>query len=153
VVHSLHERDGGAEATHRLCHLGADRSGAEDEQPPRGGFQAGDLTVGPDAVELAQAGDGWDDRFGAGGEDDVRGRQPLVADGDGARPGDTAAAPVEVDPVVGEPLRLGRVVVVGDDEVAPRERLVDVDRPGDGLARARRVASAPERLAGPQQGL
>ena len=51
-------------------------------------------------------------------------------------------------PVAGQPVLLARVGVVGDHEVAPRERGLDVD-----LGSCLRVARAVDRLARPQQRL
>jgi hypothetical protein len=52
-------------------------------------------------------------------------------------PGEPAAAADQVDAVVGQPALLAGVGVVGDHEVAPRQRGLDVD-----LAGAARVARA-----------
>ena len=68
---ALDERDLSAEAADGLRHLDPHRPAPEDEQPPRDGLHAGDFAVRPDAVELAQARDGRNDRVGAGREDDV----------------------------------------------------------------------------------
>jgi hypothetical protein len=54
----------------------------------------------------------------------------------------------QVDPVFGEPLLLAGVGVIGDHEVAPGERLLDVD-----LGLPRRLTRAVDRLARPQQRL
>ena len=63
-----------AEPAHDLGHLGADRAAAEDQQVTRHGLHAGHLAVGPHAVELAQPGDGRDDRIRAGRHHHVRAR-------------------------------------------------------------------------------
>lgn len=47
-----------AEAPYGLGHFHPDRSGAEDQQPARHCFHSGDLAVGPQPGQLAQAGDG-----------------------------------------------------------------------------------------------
>ena len=126
----------------------ADRAAAEHEQPARHGLHARRLAVGPDAVELAQARDRRDDRVGAVGEHDVVGRVATSVDLDGAGPGEPAGAAHEVDAVVGQPALLAGVGVVGDHEVAPGERGLDVDLRG-----GRRLARLLDRLAGPQQRL
>ena len=63
-------------------------------------------------------------------------------------PGEPAAAAQQVDAVVRQPALLPGVGVVGDHEVAPRERRLDVDLRG-----RRRLARAVHRLARPQQRL
>ena len=145
---ALDERDLAAEAAHGLRHLDADRSAAEDEQPARDRLHAGRLAVGPDALELAQARDRRDDRVGAAGEHDVLGGVAHAVDLDDAGPGEPAAAAQQGDPFVGQPALLAGVGVVGDHEVAPGERRLDVD-----LGGRRRVARAVHRLARAQQRL
>ena len=88
------------------------------------------------------------DRVGPGRHDDVRRRMAHAVDLDHARPGEPAGAAQEVDAVALQPALLPGVGVVGDHEVAPRQRRLDVDlRGGRGLARG------VHRLARSQQGL
>ena len=94
---ALDEHDLAAEAADGLRHLDADRAAAEDEQPARDRLHAGRLAVGPDAVELAQAGDRRDERVGAVGQHDVVGGVPRAVDLDHAGAGEPAAAAQEVD--------------------------------------------------------
>ena len=104
-------------------------------------------------VELAQAGDRRDDRVGAGGEDDVLGAcsaSPSTSTTPGRRAGRCRAAG---RCRVGQPARLPVVGVVGDHEVAPRERRVDVDVGRRPPPRAGRLARRVDRLARPQQRL
>ena len=91
VLGALDERDLAAEAANGLRHLDADRAAAEHEQPARDRLHAGHLAVRPDAFELAQAGDGRDERIGAVREDDVLGRVADAVDLDDARAGEPAA--------------------------------------------------------------
>ena len=148
MLGALDEGDLAAEAADRLRHLDADRAAAEHEQAARNGLHAGHLAVGPDAVELAQAGDRRHDRIGAVRQDDVVGGVALAVDLDHPGPGQPAAAAQQVDAVVRQPALLAGVGVVGDHEVTPGERGLDVD-----LGARRRLARAVHRLAGAQQRL
>ena len=149
MLAALDERDLAAEPAHGLRHLDADRPAAEHEQAARDRLHAGHLAVRPDPVELAKSRDRRDDRVGAVREDDVLGRVAHAVDLDDAGAGEPAAAAQQVDAVVREPPLLARVGVVGDHEVAPGERCLDVDLAGRGGVASR----ACDRLAGPQQGL
>ena len=71
-------------------------------------------------------------------------RRPRPRPGPASRP----LAPQQVDAVVGKPPLLAGVGPVGDHEVAPGERRLDVD-----LGARRRLAGALDRLARPQQRL
>ena len=137
VPSGLDERHLTAESAHGLRHLDADRAAAEHEQATRDGLHARDLAVRPDAVELAQTGDGRDDGIGAGGKDDVLRRVTRTVDLDDAGPGEPAVAAKQVDPVIGEPALLAGVGVVRDHEVAPGER----------AGRRRRERRTPRSLA------
>ena len=53
------------EAEDGLRHLDPDRATAQDEQTAGNRLHAGGLAIGPDALELAQAGDRRHDRIGA----------------------------------------------------------------------------------------
>ena len=137
-----------AEPAHGLRHLDADRPAAEDQQAARNGLHRGRLAVGPDALELAQARDRRHDRIGAVREDHVVGGVAHAVDLDDARAGEPAGAAQQVDAVIGQPALLSGVGVVGDHEVAPGERRLDVDLGGRG-----RLARPVDRLARPQQRL
>ena len=80
--------------------------------------------------------------------DDVLGRVADAVDLHRAGAGEPAAAAQQVDAVVGEPALLAGVGVVGDHEVAPGQRGLDVD-----LGGRRRVARGVDGLARPQQRL
>ena len=80
--------------------------------------------------------------------DDVLGGVALAVDLDHPGPGQPAAAPQQIDAVVRQPALLAGVGVVGDHEVTPGERGVDVD-----LGARRRLASAVHRLTRTQQRL
>ena len=151
MVHALDDRRLRAQAVERLGHLDADRSAAEHDDALGHLLQAGGLPVGPNAVEVTQAVDRRDHGFRAGREDDLARPECRVADRDGAGPADRPGPAVQVDAVVGEPARLRRVVVVGDHEVAPGERLLDVDRARDRLAGSRGGERAGDGFAGAQQ--
>ena len=137
-----------AEAAHGLGHLGADRAAAEYQQAPRDGLHAGHLAVGPDAFQLAQARDGRHDRIGAGRHDHMPGGVAHAVDLDHARPGESPGPAQQVDALARQPALLPGVGVVGDHEVAPGERRLDVDlRAGPHIARAlHRLAGAQQRL-------
>ena len=138
------QRDLAAEAADGLRHLDPHRPAAQDEQPARYRLHAGRLAVGPDAVELAQP------RIGG-----MNGSAPLASTTLSALwrspststtpdAGQPAGAAEQVDPVARQPLLLPGVGVVGDHEVAPRERRLDVDLRG---RRARRAPPARPRPA------
>ena len=148
MLGALDQGDLAAEATHGLRHLDADRPSAQHEQAARNGLHTGHLAVGPDALELAQAGDRRDDRVGAVREHDVVGGVALAVDLDDPGPGEPAAAAQQVDAVVGQPALLAGVGVVGDHEVTPGERRLDVD-----VGARRGLARGMHRLAGAQQRL
>ena len=137
-----------AKPADRLRHLDADRPAAQNQETARDRLHARDLTVGPDSVELAQAGNRWHDRIGAVRQHDVFGGVAHAVDLDDARPGEPARAAQQVDAVVCQPALLAGVGVVGDHEVAPGECGRDVD-----LGARSRVARGMRRLAGAQQGL
>ncbi len=141
-------RDLAAEASHGLRQLDADRPGAEDEEAARYGLHAGRLAVGPDAVELAETRDGRNDRICAVCEDDVFGRVAHAVDLNDARPREPAAAAQQVDAGACQPALLAGVGVVGDHEVTPGERRLNVD-----LRARRRVARGMHGLAGAEQRL
>ena len=136
------------EAANRLGHLHPDRPAAEDQEAARNRRHRGHLAVAPDAVELLQARHRRRERVGAVGEDDVVGRVLDAVDLDHPGPGEAPAAADQIDLVVGQPSLLSGVGVVGDHEVAPGERGLDIDL-GAGGGIARRV----DRLAGAQQRL
>ena len=153
AVGALHQGDGGAEAGDGLGHLHADRAAAEDDQPLGDLLDAGDLAVGPDAVELVQAGNRRDHRIGPGGDHDVLGAVGAAVDRDLPRPRDGAGAADDRDALVVVPAALRRVVVVGDHVVAPVERGAGADAALHRLGGAGRLARVLERLARAQQRL
>src|SRR5262249_38420576 len=73
-----------------------------------------------------------------------------AVDLDGSGTGERAVPTDQIDPVLGEPALLTRVGVVGDLEIAPCQRGVDVDggRRGGLLRRMRRPARAEQGLGG-----
>jgi hypothetical protein len=148
VLRALHHHRLGAEAPHGLRHLHADRPGPQDEHAARNGLHGGRLAVGPDAVELAQPRDRRDDRVRTACDDDVVRRMADAVDLDDTSAGEPAAAAQQVDPRSRQPALLTRVRVLGDHEVAPRERRLDIDLRG-----RRRLARRMDRLARPQQRL
>ena len=126
VLATLDQRDLASEATHGLGHLDPDRTAAKHQHPPGDRLHPGRLAVGPGPLELAQAGHRRHDRIGAGRNDDVVRRVAHAVDLDGARAGEPAAAAQQVDTGVGQPSLLAGVGVVGDHEIAPGERRLDV---------------------------
>ena len=70
-VVALDQHDLSAEAAHDLGQLEAGRAAAEHDQPPRHRLHPGRLARRPQALELAQALHGRDERIGAGREHDV----------------------------------------------------------------------------------
>ena len=93
-------------------------------------------------------GNGRHDRVGAVRQDDVVGGVAHAVDLDHARPGEPAGAAQQVDALARQPALLAGVGVVGDHEVTPGERRLDVD-----LRARRRVARRVHRLARAQQRL
>ena len=73
---------------------------------------------------------------------------PHAVDLDDARAGEPAAAAQQVDAVVGQPALLPGVGVVGDHEVTPGKRRLDID-----LGARGGLARPMDRLARPQQRL
>ena len=153
VVHALDERDLAAEARDGLGHLDADRPAAEDEQAARDLLHPGRLAVGPQAVELAQAGDRREHRIRAGGQHDMLGGVARPVDLDDAGPGEPTGAAQDVDALTLRPALRTGVVVAADHEVAPGQRRGDIDRAGHRLGGAGRLARRPQRLTGTEQGL
>ncbi len=145
---ALDERDLAAEAADGLGELDADGAAAEHEQPARDAPHRGRLAVGPQAVEVAQSGDRRDEGVGAVREHHLRGRVARAADLHRAGAGEPAGPAQERDALLGQPALLPRVRVVGDHEVAVRERGVDVD-----LGGRRRLPRRVHGLARPQQRL
>src|SRR6266511_2685542 len=153
VILALDERDLRAEAADRLGELDSNGPPAQHEQPPRRLFETRGFAACPQSVELVESRDRRDRRVRSGGDDDVLRLVGLAGDLDPARARNPARAPDQVDPGALEPVRLSRVVVVGDLEVAPAERLADVELAASRLAGPGRLAGVGERLAGAQQGL
>jgi hypothetical protein len=93
-------------------------------------------------------GHGRHDRIRAGRHDDVLGGVGRTAELYHAWPGEPAAAAQQVDARAGREALLPGVGVIGDHEVTPRQRRLDVAfRGGRGLARAiHRLAGAQQRL-------
>jgi hypothetical protein len=153
AVGALDDGHGGAHPPQRLAELHADRAGAEHEQPPGNLRHPGGLAVGPDAVELAQAGDRWDHGVRSRREHDLRGRIRAVADDHATGPVQSRVTAEHGDPLGLGPGRLAGVVVSADHEVAPGEGGGGVERAGHGLAGAGRLASCGDGLARAQQRL
>ena len=144
VLGHLDDRRLAAESAHGLRHLHPDRPAPEDQQASRDGLHRGRLTAAPNAVELTQARYGRHDRIGTVGEHDVLGGMAHAVNLDDARARQPSGAAQQVDALIGQPALLPGVGVVGDHEVAPGKRRLDVDlgargclaRPMDRLARA-----------------
>ena len=143
MLRTVDEGDLAAEARHGLRHLDADRSAAEHEQASGDGLHAGGIAAAPHTLELAQAGDGRHERIGAGRHDDVLGGMTHAVDLDCARPGEPSVAAQQLDARLGEPALLTGVGVVGDHEVPPGQRRLDID-----VRARRRVARGVHRFAG-----
>ena len=121
---------------------------AEHEQPARDGLHAGRLAVGPDAVELAQPRDRRDDRVGAARDDDVVGGVAHAVDLDRARARRAGRCRAAARcPRPSSQRSWPGVGVVGDHEVALRERRLDVDLGGAPPPRARRAPPRPAAAA------
>jgi hypothetical protein len=148
VLPALHDRHLPAEAADGLRHLHPHRPAAQDQQPPRDRLHPGGLAVGPDPVQLAEAGDGGNDRLGPGREDDVLRGVAGAVHLHHARSGEPSMAPQQVDAVLREPALLPGVGVAGDHEVAPGERGLHVHPcgRGGGVGGVRRLARAQQRL-------
>ena len=104
AIGALDHHDLGAEAARHLGQLDPGRAGPQHEQAARDDGHAGRLAVGPDAVELAQTGDGRDERVGAEGDDDVLGGVAAAVDLDGPGARQAPGAADELDAAVGQPL-------------------------------------------------
>ncbi len=146
MVASVDQNHLATEPAYGLGHLHADRPAAEDEQSAGHRLHRGGLAVGPHAVELAQPGNRRDDRVGAVREHDMVGGVAYAVDLHGPDAGEPTAAAEQGDVVVGQPLLLAGIGVVGDHEVPPRQRPLDVD-----LGRRERLAGAVDRFPGTQQ--
>jgi len=149
----LDQRHLPAEAGHRLGHLHADGAAAQDQEAAGDLGHRRDLAVGPQAGQLAQPGNRRDDRRRARGQDDALGLVNGSADLHPAGARDPPRAADQVDPMLREPSHLARVVPAGGDPVAKRERLPDIERPGDRLPRAWHAECGGQRVARPQQRL
>ena len=114
----------------------------------RNGLHARYLAVRPDSLELAEARNGRNDRISAGGNDDVLRGVEHAVDLDHACTRELAGPAQQVDALGGEPALLAGVGVVRHHEVAPGQRLLDIDLCGRGS-----LARAMDRLAGPEQRL
>ena len=141
------------QARERLAELDADGPAAEDDQALRDLGQRRGLTVGPDVVELVKPVDRRDHGVRAGGDDQPLGLEQLPVDLDLTRLVDAGVAPAELDAGLGQLARRVGVVPVGDLEVPPGQRLLDVDRAGDRLAGAGRLPRLGEDLARSQHRL
>ena len=154
VVHALHERDRRAEAPDGLRHLHSHRAAAQHEHAgaaPRSAPVTSRLVHTPSSSR----------RPGMGG---ITGSEPVAITTWSAEyvssPTSTLPGPAsrrgtaeQLDALLLEVCRVGRVVVARDHEIAPREGGLRADAAAHGLARAGRVARRLERLAGPQQRL
>src|SRR5262249_25606263 len=127
---ALDDRHLPAETADRLRQLYADRPTAQDQQPARDLLHPRRLSIRPDALELAQSGNRWNDRVSAICKDDVLGGVAHALDLDRTGPPEPAAAAEQVDAVVRQPALLAGVGVVRDHEVPPGERGLDIDLRG-----------------------
>ena len=146
VLGHVDDRRLAAEPVDRLRQLHAHRAAAQYEQSAWHRLHAGRLAVGPDALEVAQAGDGRHDRIRAVRQHHVIGGVPLAVDLDPPGPASRPVPRSRSMPVVREPFLLAGVGVVGDHEVAPRESRLHVD-----LGARRRFARVVHRLARAEQ--
>src|SRR5215211_1714923 len=153
VVLALDERNRRAHAVHRLGHLHTDRSTAQHDHAARHLGEGGDLPIGPNSLGFREPRDRRDHRVGAGGEDDLAGAVLGAVHSHPAGTDDPRRTAQQVDALAVEPPDLAGVVVPGDHEVAPLEGGLRVQPVRDRLARAGRLASRLERLAGAQQRL
>ena len=141
-------RDLAAQTAHGLPHLDAERPAAEDQQAARDGLHTRRLAIGPDAVDLAQPRDRRDERVRAARHHNMFGGVAHAIDLHDARPAEPAAATPQIDTVLRQPALLPGVGVIGDHEVPPGQRRLDVD-----VGTRRRVARVVHSLARPQQRL
>ena len=98
-----------AETLHGLRQFDPHRPPAEHEKVARYGLHGGRLPVGPDAFELAQAGDRGNEGVSTGGDDDMSGGVAHSVNLDHTRPGQPPAPPNKVHPVARQPAHLGVV--------------------------------------------
>ena len=111
MVHAFHQIDAGSERGKRLRHLDTHRPTAQDDDALRDLAQAGGLTVCPDSINLIKPRDRGNHRLGASGDHDVSRRVAVAGDLHCAAVDDPRDAPDQIDSVVSQPPRLGRVVV------------------------------------------
>ena len=148
VLGHVDHRHLAAEPTHGLRHLHPDRPATENQQTAGNGLHRRHLAVAPDTVELAQARHGRHDRIGAVGENHVLCGVAHAVDLDDPGAGEPPAAAQQLDAAIGKEALLAGVGVVGDHEVTPGERRLDIDLRGRGG-----LARPMDRLARPQQRL
>ena len=141
-VGALDEHHLAAETPHDLRKLDARRPATQHQQAARDGLHARRLAGAPHALELAESSDRRHDRIGAGRHDDVLRRVADAVDFDHAGPGQPARAAQQVDAPARQPALLAGVGVVGDHEVAPSQRGLNVDL---GASHRRRARPAPPR--------
>ena len=153
AILALGDRHGCAQPREGLAELHPDGAAAEDDQALRDLGQRRGLTVGPDVVELVKPVDRRDHGVRAGGDDQPLRLEQLPVDLDLTPRGDTGVAPAELDAGLGQLARRVGVIPVGDLEVPPGQRLLDVDRAGDRLAGAGRLPRLGEDLTRSQHRL
>src|SRR5205823_3672715 len=108
-----------AQALKRLCHLDADRATAEDHETFGDLARPGGLAIGPDSVQLAQARNRWDHRFGSCCDHDVTRAVAPFVNLDDAVLDHPAVSANKVDSGIREPFDLSGVVVTRHHVVAP----------------------------------
>ena len=145
---ALDDRYRRPEAGDSLGHLDADRPAAEHEQATGDRLHPRDLAVRPDPVELSEARDRRDDRVGARRHHDMSRGVPRAVDLDHANPRQPTRAAEQINALALQPALLAGVGVVGDHEVPPRQRGLDIDLGGSGG-----VTCGVHGLTGTQQGL
>src|SRR4051812_3642155 len=142
-----------AEAVDGLCHLDSHRSTAEDEQSSWHCFHAGGLAARPDTIQLAKAGNRWNDWLGTGRENDVSCSVARAVHVHDAWSGETTMTAQQVDFVFSKPALLARVGIVGHYLVPPAECGIHINlRRCRGFVRAMRGLSWTEQSLGRDAG-
>ena len=135
-----------AETTHHLGELHSCRAATQHEQAAGDRLHARRLAGAPDPLEVTQPGDRRHEGVGARGHHDVFRRVADTVDIDQAGAGQPPRPSQKIDAAVRQPALLTGVGVVGDHEVPPGQRGLDVD-----VGCCCGLAGGMDRLPGTQQ--
>src|SRR5690348_18271250 len=114
MIHAFNEVDHGAERGEGLRHLDPyrpapkDHDGLRDVPDPRG------LTIGPDAIKFSEPRDRRDHWLGSRRDDYLLSVEMAAVNFHHSRRGNPAVSADQFDAVLGEPVGLAAVVIVGN---------------------------------------